>query len=320
MDSISIKQLESDLLQVWSERKVFAGIETQPLEIYLYQSTSSTMDAINDLSHHTPVLSTLIPAWPIVSADRGVTVALALEQTAGRGRHNRQWVSNPGSGIYLTLAFETSAPVADLPNLSLAAGLAAVNMVRAAGAPGVLKWPNDVLVQVTPNKAAAPYSAGDFKKVAGILLETAPGSPGTTLVLIGVGVNFAPDQVAGAAGGISLKETADRRIGYNEAALALIDHLIRETGEYFARFPAGSPNPEGTPESAAPSRLTARLAARWQEASMMDGVTVRVVRNGVEKVGISRGIDSTGALLVDVEGSQIKIVSGEVTIVDVASV
>ena len=106
---------------------------------------------------------------------------LAIEQTAGRGRHGRHWVSQKG-GMYLSVLLRPSVPVDQWFALSFAASLAVLEAVRSQLATHLssaempkmgLKWPNDVIV------------AGG--KISGILLEV----EGKALI-VGSGVNIAP--------------------------------------------------------------------------------------------------------------------------------
>ena len=76
----------------------------------------------------------------------GVAV-MALEQTGGRGRENRVWVSPPGKNIALSLLLRPAMDPADAPLLGLMASIAVAETIEGFGVgPGQLKWPNDVLV------------------------------------------------------------------------------------------------------------------------------------------------------------------------------
>ena len=106
---------------------------------------------------------------------------LAIEQTAGRGRHGRHWDSQKG-GMYLSVLLRPSVPIDQWFALSFAASLAVLEAVRAKLATHLssaempqtgLKWPNDVIV------------AGG--KISGILLEV----DGNALI-VGSGINIAP--------------------------------------------------------------------------------------------------------------------------------
>lgn len=115
------------------------------------------------------------------------TLVVADEQTAGRGRSGRRWVSGPGAGLWLTLVERPHDPAA-IAVLSLRIGLrAAAVLDRWSDAPVRLKWPNDI------------YAGG--RKLAGILVEARWRDARPDWVAIGIGINIqAPPDVATAAG------------------------------------------------------------------------------------------------------------------------
>ena len=99
-------------------------------------------------------------------------VVVAEEQTAGRGRLDRSWVSPPRAGLTFSVLVRPDLPPVHWPWLPLLAGLAVAEALRArAGVDAVLKWPNDVLV--------------DGRKACGVLAEVpAPGA-----AVLGIGLN-----------------------------------------------------------------------------------------------------------------------------------
>lgn len=108
------------------------------------------------------------------------TLVWARQQTAGRGRHGRDWDSPPGN-LYLSLVLRPECPVNRAAQLGFAAALAVGDAVGSVG-PALLeityKWPNDVLL--------------NDRKVAGILLESRTDSGGSLdWLVLGVGVNVA---------------------------------------------------------------------------------------------------------------------------------
>ncbi|MDE2976501.1 MAG: biotin--[acetyl-CoA-carboxylase] ligase [Acidobacteriota bacterium] len=109
-------------------------------------------------------------------------LVVAFEQTAGRGRQGRSWVSTAGRGLYCTrlqpLPIAGAGPLEDqLGALPLLAGIGVCRALTGfVDGRARLKWPNDVLV--------------DDRKIAGILIETVVGKGGETVALIGFGVNY----------------------------------------------------------------------------------------------------------------------------------
>jgi BirA family biotin operon repressor/biotin-[acetyl-CoA-carboxylase] ligase len=127
-------------------------------------SVGSTNDEAKRLAHEGAAEGTLL--W-------------ALEQTAGRGRRGRVWVSPPGN-LYASLILRPDCPASRAAQLGFVAALAIGGALGAiCPAPGVsYKWPNDVLI--------------NGRKVAGILLESELiGHDRPSFVVVGVGVNLA---------------------------------------------------------------------------------------------------------------------------------
>jgi BirA family transcriptional regulator, biotin operon repressor / biotin---[acetyl-CoA-carboxylase] ligase len=98
-------------------------------------------------------------------------VAVAEEQTEGRGRLGRTWQAPPGSSVLVSVLLRPDVEAPRLPELSLVAGGAVAEAIaEVTGVDPAIKFPNDVLL--------------DGRKVAGILAESSDGR-----VVLGVGVN-----------------------------------------------------------------------------------------------------------------------------------
>ncbi len=110
----------------------------------------------------------------VEAGERGPLWIVSAEQTAGKGRLGRHWVSKPGN-FYGTLLWPTAASQSALPQVSLVAALAVHQTASKFADPAriALKWPNDCLL--------------DGAKFCGILAEVI--TPG--LLAIGIGVNVA---------------------------------------------------------------------------------------------------------------------------------
>ncbi len=111
-------------------------------------------------------------------APEGV-VAVADEQTAGRGRLGRTWVAPAGSALLVSVLLRPELPLEATHLVTLAAGLAALDAIDVlASVPAGLKWPNDVVI--------------DDRKIAGILAE----ADGAGAVVVGMGCNVVPGALA----------------------------------------------------------------------------------------------------------------------------
>lgn len=141
---------------------------------------------LRDVAWFDSTPSTMIEAARLAGAGcRTGTVVVAEEQSAGQGRHGRNWHSERGTGLYVTIVLRPGLEPGQLRTLTLAIGLAVQEAIHAAtGVPCDLRWPNDLL-------------AGG-KKCAGILVQNTESA-----VLAGVGINvnqtaFPPDLSAAA--------------------------------------------------------------------------------------------------------------------------
>ena len=115
------------------------------------------------------------------------TIALTDFQSTGRGRLGRQWSAPPRTALLVSLLIRPQFSPAWLPMI---AGLAAVGTLESTTAS--LKWPNDVMLA---------DQDGQWRKVAGILVElqTDPDGSITAIVGMGLNVNLAADQLPPAA-------------------------------------------------------------------------------------------------------------------------
>jgi BirA family biotin operon repressor/biotin-[acetyl-CoA-carboxylase] ligase len=208
------------------------------------------------------------------------TIVIAGSQRAGRGRDGHTWESPPGLGLYLSAVVRPPLPLALVPPMTLAIGVALCDAVRASGAAAQLKWPNDLLI-------------GD-RKLAGVLVEAQSQGNRLEAVIVGIGVNLGgelPREVAATA--ITLDEAAGGRINRDE----FLDHLLVNVEHWIDRYVA--------------SGLPAVIPA-WQ-ARMAPGLAARATIDGAAFEGEVAGLDGDGALLLrDDTGRLHRVRSGEV--------
>lgn len=138
---------------------------------------NAAQDALPDINWYDRLGSTNDEARARLSSKHLEPVWIAAaEQTHGKGRLGRHWVSRPGN-LYASLVWPAHAELKRLASLSLVAGLAVRDAIVATGItlPVQLKWPNDVLVK--------------GKKVSGVLIETTTVA-GCHVAIIGCGLNL----------------------------------------------------------------------------------------------------------------------------------
>ena len=202
------------------------------------------------------------------------TVLVAEEQTAGRGRLDRDWVAPARSGLTFSVLLRPSpVPSAIRGWLPLLAGVAVVEAVTALAAelPVRLKWPNDVL--------AGPAE----RKVGGILVELAGDA---AVVGIGLNVTLRTDELpAPTATSLAIE-------GAQVDRDSLLRAVLRRLGARYQLWiaAAGDPEPSG-------------LRSAYLDLCSTLGRPVRVARAAQpDLLGTATGIDAFGQLVVDTAG------------------
>jgi BirA family transcriptional regulator, biotin operon repressor / biotin---[acetyl-CoA-carboxylase] ligase len=199
-------------------------------------------------------------------------VLVAEEQTAGRGRAGRTWVSQPGASLtFSVLLRPASVPPSARGWLPLLTGVAVAAGVRsAAGVAASLKWPNDVLV-------------GD-RKLAGILAEQ---SPDGDAVVVGVGLNVAMREGALPVSPTGLPATSLLVEGADVARELVLVETLRSLERWYLGF------------SADPDPARSGLLAEYRAACATLGRQVRVeLPAGRVLAGVAEDVDPGGRLLV----------------------
>jgi BirA family transcriptional regulator, biotin operon repressor / biotin---[acetyl-CoA-carboxylase] ligase len=212
------------------------------------------------------------------------SVLVAEEQTAGRGRQGRSWVSPPGSALTFSVLLRPERiPPARLGWLPLLAGIATATAVRAlTGLDARLKWPNDVLI--------------GGRKLAGILAE---GAGNAVVIGIGLNVSAAPGELPAGPGG--LPPTSLLAEGVPVARDVLLIEVLRSFGQWYKTL-SQEPDPQGI-----------GLLAQYVKLSATVGREVRVELPGGALVsGMAVEIDLDGRLLVDTGTGIYAVAAGDV--------
>lgn len=217
------------------------------------------------------------------------SVALADEQTAGRGRLDRRWHAPPGTCLLMSLLFRPPEPFATYaPRITMFCGLALVDAV--AGVAGVdvqLKWPNDLIVA----------RDGTWRKVAGMLSEVGSDEGAPSFLVVGIGLN------------VNVPSAGVPALDPNATS------LLAECGEFVDRAAL---------LDAFLARVEIREAAllsgedplrEWQARLAWMGRPVQV-RTPIEVVrGIAAGVDAEGALCLHLpDGALRRFAVGDVSL------
>jgi BirA family biotin operon repressor/biotin-[acetyl-CoA-carboxylase] ligase len=209
---------------------------------------------------------------------------IASEQTAGRGRLGRKWLSPMGAGLYFSMLLRPSIPTNQWPLLTLITALAVHDALKeSCQLETDIKWPNDVMA--------------DGRKLCGILAETVETTHGRAVV-VGVGLNFSaavfPPELRATA--ISLEQVAtevpDREL--------ILQKLIAFMSYYYDILQTSGGQ---------------RIIDLWSRySSYAKGKKVRVTTDEEVVEGITRGLEGDGALRVETATGRIEMIrAGDVT-------
>ena len=223
-------------------------------------------------------------------AEEGVeegTVVVAEEQTAGRGRFGRTWVSPEGN---LLLSIVLRPTLFSLRYLSMMAGVAVARAVaRATGIQPSLKWPNDVLVA--------------DKKVGGILVESSLAGNEVRYAVVGIGLNveFDPALASGLSGiATGLKKELGRPVSREQ----VLRYLLQEGDSLYRLLQQGS-----------------HPLDEWRGLldTLGKQVRVKVAQQGPDGkarvyAGLAEDVDAAGNLVLRTpRGRRVALSAGEVT-------
>ncbi|HEY0429990.1 MAG TPA: biotin--[acetyl-CoA-carboxylase] ligase [Pyrinomonadaceae bacterium] len=215
-------------------------------------------------------------------AKRGAAEGLCVtanQQTAGRGRHGRTWISPKDAGLYFSIVLRPRIETRLLPLLTLMSAVAVHDALEELFKIECdIKWANDIHVR--------------DKKICGILAETGETSKGLA-VIVGVGINlkslnFPPE----------LEEIAtsiEAETGKFPDAKILLQTMTRRLSEYYDLLQS-----EGGAE---------KIRAAWaRKSSYFAGKSVKVSLANKTIYGTTRGIEDNGALRVETADGAIKII------------
>ena len=221
------------------------------------------------------------------------SVIVAEEQTAGRGRFQRVWVSQPGN-LYFSILFRP--PIEALQYLSIVSAVGVVRAIRkASGLKPTIKWPNDVRI--------------GGKKVCGILVENVLVADRVQHAIVGIGVNVAFDPST--AGGLAnIAASLNMEAGKPVDREVLLRHLLQEMDSLYLllhehhRYSRSGAKGQGLEEATAEWRSLLETLGNHVEVRWQDEVYT----------GYAEDVDKVGNLLLRLgDGTLATLPAGEVT-------
>lgn len=203
---------------------------------------------------------------------------LAREQTAGRGRHGRIWVSEKDAGLYFSLVLRPKIEIRLLPLITLMTAVAVHNSIeKAFQIECDIKWVNDIHVQ--------------NKKICGILAETVETEKGLA-VIVGIGINLKstnfPPELAESATSI---ETETGKTPNVELFLPILTSFLEKYCDLLYQD-------------------AEKIRQEWSARSSYSfGKEVRIILENETIYGITQGIEENGALRLELETGEVRIIN-----------
>ncbi len=216
------------------------------------------------------------------------TLVTADAQEAGVGRRGRNWSSEKGAGIYMSMVLRPNLDTTEASMLTIIAALAVAKAIQQEledkSIVPYIKWPNDIVI----NK----------KKVCGILTELSLKGSEIDYIVVGIGINVTnisfPEEISQTASSIFVesKQRIDR------------EQLITSVWKYFEQYF----------DVFIETKDLQFIRKEYEELLANKDKEVKVLDPKGEYEGIARGITNKGELLVETEGKIQQVSSGEVSV------
>ncbi len=220
-------------------------------------------------------------AWASAGA-RDLSVVVADEQTAGRGRAGRKWHTPRGAGLALSVVLRPTPVERTLPGrITGLAALALVGCCRGLGMQPQIKWPNDILL--------------NGRKAAGILVESAWAGNELDATIIGIGVNVSEAAVPPAEQLAFPATSLEAELGRPVDGLQFVRRILEALIQWRGRI--------GTPE----------FIEAWEQALAFRGEQVMVGGEGETPLnGTLLGLEADGSLRLLAENMPAVVHFGEI--------
>ncbi|SRR2546426_5642982 len=212
------------------------------------------------------------------------TVVIADEQTAGRGRAGRVWTSEKGKNLTFSIILNPKVPPASIGVISLYAALGVAEAIRdITGMPAECKWPNDVLM--------------GGRKLCGILSDASIEGGTLTSVVVGIGLNVNqtdfPPEIRPAP--TSLRLAAGKWFDRVSVLSSVLERLESRYADLQSQ------------------RFDVIIKA-WENMAPMMGSEIKIATHDGGLAGVARGIAEDGGLIVRTNGTDRKVLAGDITV------
>ena len=249
---------------------VLAKLKTNVIgkNVMTYNSLDSTNRLLMELAHK--------------NSPEG-TVIFAEEQSRGRGRLSRSWVSPKGKGLYFSILLRPNMKIDHMPKLTLLAAVAIIEALHPHKKGIGIRWPNDIVI--------------GHRKLGGILTEMNTESDQLRSVVVGIGLNVHKGNKPLPNEGVSLEEAT----GHVWNRLDLACSILQKLEKHYELLKKGN------------DKL---LTQGWEKHSILAGKRVTATTAQGTMRGTAMGIDATGALWIrEDSGLQTRLTSADLQLI-----
>ncbi len=242
--------------------------DNEKYHIHFFPKVSSTMDTAREMARNNA---------------QHLTIVVAEEQTKGRGRLNRQWLSSRG-GLWFTIILKPDLPPVLSFRVNFAASLCLAKTLRKLFKINAsVKWPNDILV--------------NGKKLAGLLSEMETKADMISFVNIGIGLNVNNCPEKKEPNAVSIKNILNKKVSRREILITFLDEFKSELSKIYDRDPNGK---------------NIDIIDKWKKYTSTIGRQVTIETSESTSNGLAVDVDSSGALILQQDnGIKKKIIYGD---------
>lgn len=207
------------------------------------------------------------------------SVFVAVNQSCGKGRRGRNWISDD-KGIWFSVLLKPDILPADVSVITLVAGLAVRSVI---GDTATIKWPNDIILS--------------SKKVCGILTEMSCEMLTVNYIVCGIGINVNTDAFPEEISDIATSVMIEQGKKVNKAAF--LSAVLNSFEKYYKIFLENG---------------FKALSGEYKDNCITIGKTVKINENGREYIAMAVGVSDNGDLIIEENGITKQVFSGEVSV------
>ncbi len=212
------------------------------------------------------------------------TVFIADEQTDGRGRNGKKWISKKADGLWMSILLKPKISPQRLSALTLLAGLCVVKTLREKyDADAFVKWPNDIVLS--------------RKKLGGILCEAAFEKDSVSYAVVGIGINLFCESFDKEIENIACSLHSE--CGKKADKDTLCADILNTFEPMYTKFLKSGIN---------------AFLPEYKKYCITLGKEITVIKNGEEQNAVAEDVNENGELIVKTQKGVFPVLSGEVSV------